>query len=135
MPYHTAGVDSNDELYGGSEKYNEELQILIHICSREIKQQLFDLKGNVQCPCALLFISQLIERIILTPSVCSFILEIFNQFSIKIVRGNEQFMRKTLKQLEVEVLNMKSRYLDLSDSTTIQMLLNFLEKHLHNIIQ
>ena len=135
LPYHTAGVDSNDELYGGSEEYNEELKILILICSKEIKQQLLDLKGNVQCPCALLFISQLIERIVMTPSVCSFILEIFNQFPIKVVRGNEQFMRKTLKQLEVEVLNMKSLYSDLSDLTTIQMLLNLIEKHLHDILQ
>ena len=136
LPYHIAGVNSNDELFGGSEEYNEEIKNLLNNCLKEIKQQLSSLNGNVQCPCALLFLSQLIGRIILTPSVCSFIIEIFDEIPIKVVRGNQQFLRKMLIGLEVEVQNAKSRHFHLSDSTStsIQMLSDLIEKHVHDIL-
>ena len=127
LPYHTTGVDSNDELFGGTEEYKNETKKLLSFCAKEIKKQLVVLKGDVQCPCAFFFISELTNRILITSSVCTFISEILDLIPEENLRSNHRIVTSTLSQVEVKVENAKNLCSDLSDSMAIQTLLNFIE--------
>ena len=106
LPYHVTGVESNDELFGGTLDYNLESRNLIRDCVCEINRQLTALSGVVQTQCCILFLSHFIEHTQVTRTLCSVLTGIMDLIPVsvaKIEKSQQVSLQRILKKMKVEV--------------------------------